>query len=166
MKPSWRFYGMPMFQIHRQSTVQIGTHLQLRSSLTSNPLVPTHPVLISVREPKARLIIGNHFAMTGGVIVVTESVSIGNYVTVGANSRIMDTDFHPIDAELRRGMSSGGESARIVIEDDVFLGTDCLILKGSHLGKGSVIGARSVVTGTIPPRAVAVGHPAKVIRYL
>lgn len=164
MKTGWRFYGMPIFQIHRQGTLEIGSHLQLRSNMTSNPLVPTHPVLISAREPGSQVKIGDHFSMTGGVIVAAASITIGNYVTVGANTRIMDTDFHPMDAADRRQRSSGGNSAPIVIEDDVFIGTECLILKGVRIGKGSVIGARSVVTHDIPPHSVAVGHPARVIQ--
>jgi acetyltransferase-like isoleucine patch superfamily enzyme len=50
------------------------------------------------------------------------------------------------------------------IEDDVFIGMRCLILKGVTLGAGCVIGAGSVVTKSIPPGAVAAGNPARVIR--
>ncbi|MFO7530004.1 MAG: hypothetical protein R6W86_14575 [Marinobacter sp.] len=53
-----------------------------------------------------------------------------------------------------------------MIEDDVFIGMECLILKGAHIGAGSVIGARSVVTGAIPPGVIAAGSPAQVIRSL
>ena len=50
----------------------------------------------------------------------------------------------------------------IIVEDDVWIGYDCIILSGSVIGKGSVIGARSVVKGTIPPYSVYVGN--KVIK--
>lgn len=50
----------------------------------------------------------------------------------------------------------------IKVEDDVWIGYDCIILSGSVIGKGSVIGARSVVKGTIPPYSVYVGN--KVIK--
>lgn len=51
------------------------------------------------------------------------------------------------------------------IEDDVWIGVDSIILRGVTVGTGAVIGANSVVTKNIPPFSVAVGSPAKVIKY-
>ncbi len=162
----WLIYGMPILQIHRRSTVRIGDRLALRSSVRSNPLAPNHPVLISARRPEAALTIGDDFSMTGGVLVAEERITISNRVMVGANSSIVDTDFHPLDPQRRRENPIAGSTAPIVIEDDVFIGMECLILKGAHIGAGSVIGARSVVTGHIPPGVIAAGNPAKVLRPL
>jgi acetyltransferase-like isoleucine patch superfamily enzyme len=41
-----------------------------------------------------------------------------------------------------------------------------VVLPGSHIGEGAIIGAQSVVTGAIPPRVFAAGNPAKVVRSL
>jgi acetyltransferase-like isoleucine patch superfamily enzyme len=51
-----------------------------------------------------------------------------------------------------------------VIEDGVWLGCGVTVLRGLRIGKGSVIGAGSVITNDIPPYSIAVGIPAKVIR--
>jgi len=51
------------------------------------------------------------------------------------------------------------------IGNDVWIGTDCVILRGVKVGDGAVIGANSVVTKDIPPFAIVVGSPAKIIRY-
>jgi acetyltransferase-like isoleucine patch superfamily enzyme len=162
----WKLYGAPILQIHRRAQVQIGDRLLLRSTVRSNPLAPNHPVVLSVRRPGAALTIGDDFGMTGGVIVVEERITIGSRVQVGANSSIVDTDFHPTDPQTRQDDPLRGATAPVVIEDDVFIGMECLILKGAHIGAGSVIGARSVVTGAIPPGVIAAGNPAKVIRKL
>ena len=59
--------------------------------------------------------------------------------------------------------NQGFKTGKIQIEDDVWIGTQVVILPGVKIGRGTVIGAGSVVTHDIPPYAVAVGNPAKVI---
>jgi len=54
------------------------------------------------------------------------------------------------------------EFAKVKIEEGAFIGHQCIILPGVTIGKGSIIGANSVVTSDIPPYSVAVGSPAKV----
>jgi acetyltransferase-like isoleucine patch superfamily enzyme len=93
-------------------------------------------------------------------------VTIGDNVAVGTNSTIVDTDFHPVDPRLRRENPAKAKTAPVVIEDDVFIGMNCLILKGVTIGRGGVIGAGSVVTKSVPPGMLAVGNPARVAREL
>lgn len=59
-----------------------------------------------------------------------------------------------------------GVSAPVTIEDDVFIGMNCVILKGVTIGARSIIAAGSVVTKSIPADCVAGGNPAKVIKRL
>lgn len=53
----------------------------------------------------------------------------------------------------------------VVIEEGVWLGESVLVLPGVTIGKGAVIGAGSVVSKDVPPYAVAVGNPARVVKY-
>lgn len=53
----------------------------------------------------------------------------------------------------------------ITIEDDVWIGMGATILSGVHIHQGAVVGARSVVAKDVPPYAIVVGSPARVIRY-
>jgi acetyltransferase-like isoleucine patch superfamily enzyme len=162
----WRLYGLPIVQKYRPSTMTFGDNLQLRSTVRSNPLGPNHPVILTTRRAGAKLVIGANFGMTGGSICVDEAITIGDRVVVGANTTISDTDFHPLDAVRRQNEPLAGETKLVIIEDDVFIGMNCLILKGVTIGKGSVIGAGSVVTKDIEPGVIAAGNPAKVIREL
>lgn len=164
--PGWRCYGLPIIQRHRRSRIRIGRGMNLRSAAMSNPLGPNHPVIISARRPGASLIIGDDFGMTGGSLVCDESIAIGNRVWVGANAVIADTDFHPLDAALRRVRPLAAKTAPITIADDVFIGMNAIILKGVHIGEGAVIAAGSVVSRDVPPGTVAAGSPARIVRKI
>lgn len=162
----WRFYGVPILQKHRRSTLTIGDGLSLRSTPHSNALGPNHPVILSTRRPGARLVIGRGFGMTGGTICAEESITIGDDVWVGANCVITDTDFHPLDLAARLARPLDGATAPVIIEDGVFIGMNSLVLKGVTIGAGSVIGAGSIVTRSLPPSVIAAGNPARPIRPL
>jgi len=165
-QPGTKLYGLPIIQRHTASTLQFGRHLQLRSTVRSNPLGPNRPCILSTRSADAELIIGDDFGMTGGSIVCENRITIGDRVIVGCNTIIADTDFHPLQPEVRQAHPIDGATAPIVIEDDIFIGMNALILKGVTLGSGCVVGAGSVVTKDVPPQAIVGGNPARVIRYL
>jgi acetyltransferase-like isoleucine patch superfamily enzyme len=162
----WRLYGSPIIQKHRSSSIRFGVGLQLRSWLRSNPLGPNHPVIIATTREGACLHIGDNFGMTGGTLCASEQVIIGNNVVLGANTTVTDTDFHPLDSEGRKARPAQGQTAAVTIKDEVFIGMNCLILKGVCIGLGSVVGAGSVITKDVPAAVVVAGNPARVIRKL
>ena len=75
----------------------------------------------------------------------------------------MDNDFHRIEPERRLERP---ESRPITIDDNVWIGARVIVLAGVTIGADSCIGAGSVVIDDIPPRSLAVGVPARVIREL
>jgi hypothetical protein len=162
-RPGWRFYGTPIIQRHRLSRMEFGPGLQLRSSVRSNPLGPNHPVILCTWKAGAEMLVGENFSMTGGSLCAAVQIVIGNNVAVGANTMIVDTDFHPLDPACRSLSPQEGKSAPITIMDNVFIGMNSIILKGVCLGTGCVIGAGSVVTRDVPAGMIAAGNPARVI---
>jgi acetyltransferase-like isoleucine patch superfamily enzyme len=160
----WRIFGLPRFQLHRGSTLELGDGLQLRSWPASNPLTPNHPVVFATRSANAVIRIGADCGFTGVTLVAAERIEIGDRVLVGANATIIDTDFHPLDPGQRRANINAGAAAPVVIEDDVFIGMNALILKGVRLGAGCVVGAGSVVTEDVAPGTTVAGNPAKLVR--
>lgn len=162
----WRIYGLPIIQKYRRSRMEFGPGLQLRSSVRSNPLGPNHPVILATWRQEAVLEVGANFAMTGGALCAASRIKIGDNVIVGANSVIVDTDFHPVDPVSRIELLSDGKTAEVIIEDDVFIGMNCLVLKGVTIGRGSMIGAGSVVFGKVPAGVVYAGNPAHFMRKL
>lgn len=162
----WMIYGCPILQKHHKSAISIGEKFCMRNFLGSNPLGPNRKGIISTRKSGAIIEIGNCVGITGGTICAENKIQIGNHVLIGANCLIADTDFHPIESEARKHCINAGESAPIAIEDDVFIGANCIILKGVRIGKGACVGAGSVVTKDIPPSVLCAGNPAKIIRTL
>jgi acetyltransferase-like isoleucine patch superfamily enzyme len=163
---NWRIFGRPIIQKHRGSTLEAGSGLVLRSWADSNPLAPTHPVVLSTRSASAELIIGDDCGFTGAVVVAETSVTIGDRVLVGGSAQIVDTDFHPLDPETRRRDINAGQTRPITIGNDVFIGMNSIILKGVTIGDGSVVGAGSVVSQDVPPRTIVAGNPAREARSL
>lgn len=103
-----------------------------------------------------------------------ERLEIGNYVSIapdvhfilGGNHTTNTLFTYPIrstiiHAHCREDAQSRGS---ICVEDEVWIGYGATILSGVRIGKGAVIGAKAVVTKDIPPYAIAVGNPAKVVR--
>jgi acetyltransferase-like isoleucine patch superfamily enzyme len=93
-------------------------------------------------------------------ILAAEAISIGADCAISWSVEVMDFDAH---AMQREGESVPG-AAPIAIGDRVWVGARATILKGVEIGDGAVIGAGAVVTRSVPPRALAVGSPARVVR--
>ena len=121
-------------------------------------------------EPPLRMAYGKHthignnvYANFNLVVVDDTDVYIGNNVMFAPNVTISATG-HPVCADLRRDGSQF--SLPVHIEDDVWIGAGAVILPGIRIGKGSVIGAGSVVTRDVPEHVVAVGNPCRVLRAI
>jgi maltose O-acetyltransferase len=115
-----------------------------------------------VAHRTGRIEIGDRTYINYGVsISAHESVSIGRDCLIGNYTLILDNDYHDMADHLKLG-----ESAPIVIEDNVWLGARVTVLKGVRIGAGSVVGAGAVVTRDVPPRTFVAGIPAKVVRKL
>jgi len=97
-------------------------------------------------------------ASAGGVIRIGESCLIGPNV-------VMRTANHRYDKSNIFICRQGHVAGDIEIEDDVWIGANAVILGGIRIGKSSVVGAGAVVTKDIPSMAIALGVPAKVVKF-
>ena len=123
----------------------------------------THP-LISIHFPENVKIGTNVFFNRNVFITARDTVSIGNNVLIGPNV-VINSGNHNYKNKAQPISQQGHSVAPIVIEDDVWIGANCAILKGVHIGKGAVIGAGCIVTKDVAPYSVVVGNPLKVIGY-
>jgi acetyltransferase-like isoleucine patch superfamily enzyme len=92
------------------------------------------------------------------------NLTIGRNVGIGPGVKII-TSAHA-EGELQKPiLHSRVEFAPVQVEDDADLGVGAIILPGVTVGRGAQVGAGSVVTHSIPAYAVAVGVPARVVRW-
>ena len=127
-----------------------------------SPIFGDGTVRLKARGSGARITIGGGTAISNNVHVFSEqSVRIGSNCLIGDGVLIFDSDFHELCVA---NPSRPGKTAPVVVEDNVFIGSRAIILKGVTIGKDSVIGAGSVAVRSIPPGVIAAGNPAIVIR--
>lgn len=96
------------------------------------------------------------------VVRIGSSVMFGPGVTIiGGGHNISRIGQFMADVKDK----SGYEDLGVYIEDDVWVGSQAVILRGVKVGRGSVIGAGSVVTKSVPPYAVVAGNPARIVKF-
>jgi maltose O-acetyltransferase len=156
-----------------------------RNRVTIGRCVSLGPNIQCKVDPGGRLEIGDHCEVRAGVLLdvwgqlsIGARTFIGHTSTIGAQKMveigndcliaecvtIRDQD-HRI-ADLSRPIREQGYSvAPVRIGNDVWLGAKVTVCKGVSIGDGCVVGANAVVTRDLPPYSVAVGAPARVVRY-
>jgi len=124
---------------------------------------------------KGRVTIGNYCYFTNAVLLCELELLIGNYVVIGWNATLADTDFHPLEPAARIAdsvacspLGQGRPRPKIpcqtvTIEDDVWIGPNATILKGVRIGTGAYIEPGSLVTRDVPPGVRIMGNPARII---
>lgn len=162
---SVKLHGFPI--IVRKGKIDIGSNTTIKSSFLSNLIGLYQRTVIVSRTPESIISIGENVGISGVTIYAREGVHIGRNCRIGGNTKILDNDFHPVDPQLRLEASNKNMAVKsIKIGENVFIGCNCLILKGTVIGDNTTIGAGSVVSGKIPENCVAAGNPAKVIKNL
>lgn len=115
---------------------------------------------------RASITIGDDFGANGNVRLIADCggrIEIGDKVIIGPNVvlRAADHAMERIDVPIRE---QGHAAGVIRIGNDVWIAANVVVLRDVNIGDHAVIGAGSVVTGDIPPYAVAAGAPARVVR--
>lgn len=140
-----KFYGMPKVLRFRKSQIILGPRFENRNWWGSNPLGINHPTIICTWAKGAKIIIGRDVGMSGGSLVAAKSIAIGDGTLIGANTLIIDSDFHPLKSPNRRYAKKGVRSAPIKIGKNVFIGTNCTILKGAVIPDNAIVPAGAVI---------------------
>jgi len=128
--------------------------------------------------PAGRVTLGEYALVHGARIICDSLVEIGDYALLSWNVVLMDTYRVPLDPDARRpalrglpaqnprALAPDGSARPIRLKPNVWIGFDSCVLPGVTIGRGSIVGARSVVTEDVPPYTVVAGNPARRIRDL
>lgn len=138
------FYGM--LEMHKNSTIKLHNTFTIKSG--------AH---IIVTE-NACLELGSGYINRNVKIKCYDRIQIGDNVAISENVTIWDSDVHNIEN------SNHQKTIPIRIGNNVWIGTNSIILKGVDIGDGCIIAAGSVVNKSIPPNCLAGGVPAKVLK--
>lgn len=155
------YWGGDVPLVYGAGEIHIGSHVSIGNNQTW---------VVGVKSTgTARLVIGDYTTINyRTTISVVQSVTIGSHCLLAGEIKIFDNNSHPLDYRERRKPHVLGpaEVAPVVIEDDVWIGNNCIILKGVRIGRGAVVAAGSIVTKDVPPFTLVGGNPARVLKRL
>lgn len=155
----WRSVLIKPDLLTNTKLIAIGRGVEIRKGARLEAVGP-----LDVQKPK--IVIGdgtsiNLYFHCGAA----ESVTIGKNVSVAGRVYITDHD-HEFEHPDLPTIKAGLKVSPVVIEDEVWLGEGCAILKGVTIGKRAVVGANAVVTKDVPAFTVVGGVPARVIKKI
>ena len=148
------------FQLNQLSPLNVGKRKALLAELLQAPLQGHSDIFTPVQiDFGCNFKLGHDVFINHSLTVMAiGGIEIGNNVQIGPQVTIV-IDNH--DSDNRNILCC----KRVRIEDNVWIGAGAIITPGAHIQSGAIIGAGAVVTGLIPANAVAVGVPAKIIKY-
>ena len=181
------YYRSKLKKIGENVTIGVGVKIENPElvSIGDNALICDNVTLIA--RPGSEMTLGNNVILKDRVYLDTECaegyITIGNCVYIGTgttmfghrgleigNNVLMAQNItltpysHKFADPSRTIAEQGGNTKKVVIGDDVYIGMGVDIMYTGDIGEGSIVGAGSVVVKPIPPYSVAVGNPAKVIK--
>lgn len=161
----FRTNGIPYVMVAMDGKMSIGNNFAMNNGIKGNPIGCYERCTFFVNKG-AELMIGDNVGLSQTALISDCTLKIGNNVKIGGGTSVYTTDFHSLDAKIRATVNDlkNKKSASVVINDNVFIGAKCIILKGVTIGENSIVGAGSVVTRSIPADEIWAGNPAKFIR--
>ncbi len=161
---NYKIWGKIRFLIYGTGIIVIGKEFHGVSSRKRSFITLFSPIHLTIIG-EGQIIIGDHVGLNGTIITARKKITIGDYTMIGPNTIIVDNDGHNAWPPRERWTTSG-IAEEIIIENDVWIGMNCIILKGVKIGSGSIIAAGSVVIHNVDANSLYAGNPAEKIKTL
>jgi|SaaInl8_200m_RNA_FD_contig_111_169589_length_9493_multi_4_in_0_out_0_5 acetyltransferase-like isoleucine patch superfamily enzyme len=156
-------YNQPT-QLLGEGTIMFGKNVNL--GVKPSPHLYSGYGYIDARKLNSKIFIGDNVWINNNFMITSEGegIEIGARTLIGLNVEISDSDFHDLHPDKRIG--GVPKKSKVVISENVFIGSNVKILKGVTIGKNSVLANSSVVIKSIPENVIAAGNPCKVIKQI
>lgn len=161
---NYKVWGKIRFLFYGKGLIQIGDDFHCVSSRRRSFITLFTPCHLTVIDT-GQILLGKHVGLNGTTITARKKVSIGDNTMIGPNTIIIDHDGH-VAWPLEERWIKQGAIKEINIGNDVWIGMNCIILKGVTIGSGAVIAAGSIVLSDVDSNSVYAGNPAKKIKNL
>jgi len=182
----WFTFGLP-------ANVILGENVFVDTSYGFSQFYSTMPVALELGEAtgcydRSSIItaeggtvsVGKYVILNGTTLVCKNQITIGNHCMLAWGSVITDSwlDAGSLPVEVRKSILEKtasdpqrrypffGEARPVVLEDNCWVGFDAVIMPGVRLGRGCVIGCKTIVDTDVPPYAVVTGSPARIVKFL
>jgi acetyltransferase-like isoleucine patch superfamily enzyme len=141
-----------------------GDNVYLRGIAKGYQAGMSFPTTILADIPDSLIKIGNNCRINGAYIHAQNSIIIGNNCVIASNVNIIDTNGHEVYSKNRT--IGRDKPLEIILEDNVWIGLNVIILKGTRIGRNSIVSAGSVVKGNFEENSIITGNPAKVVKKI
>ncbi|HEY8783890.1 MAG TPA: acyltransferase [Mucilaginibacter sp.] len=155
-------------------------YAESKDALTIDEASGCYGVVNFIVSKEGKVSVGKFSVLNETTIVCNQMVIIGNHCMLAWGSVVTDTwlDATSYSLELRKQLLINvsqnplrphpfpGTSLPVVIEDNCWVGFNAIIMPGVRLGRGCVVGCKTVVETDVPPYAVVTGSPARIVKYL
>lgn len=143
-----------VLQMLREGRLEIGPHAYFEPG-------------VWLTSDTGRIAIGGGSLLNLGVMIAAlDEVRIGAHCMLANGCLVTDADHRFDDPETPVPWQGFTTKGPVTIGDDVWLGANVVVTSGVTIGERAVVGANSVVTHDLPPRVIAAGAPARVLREI
>jgi maltose O-acetyltransferase len=147
-------------QMLGKGTIRFNGHVHL--GIFPSAFYFTGHIYLEARSPESIIEFADGVCLNNNCCLISDGpgIFIGKDSMLGTHCEVIDSDFHDLHPDRRK--TGVGKTGRVVIEENVLIGSNVKILKGVRVGKNAIIANGTVLTRSVPANAIAFGNPAKV----
>ena len=155
-----RFKGVSSLNKLKSAKIIIGKNTIINSNNFGYHLNMFTKCKLLADKPNSIIKIGDNCRIHATCIHAFTEITIGNRVLIAANTQIIDGNGHMLSMENPENrINTVDEGKPIYIQDDVWIGTNVVVLGGVVIGQGAVISANTLVNKDVPPYSLVGGNP-------